>query len=216
MRGKHVLEVGLGYGTVSQKIAESGVLSYTGLDIAMGPVNLVNQRLQNKDLNSRAIVGNILEPPFSSESFDVIIAIGCLHHTGNLPLAISNCHRLLRKGGLMVFMVYNAYSYRRWRTAPVSTLRLWFNQTSGLHTSIPGDISNRAAYDTNALGDAAPHTDFTTSQTLRSYCQKFKDFSYQLENIDRDIPFVFSNRNRLLKSIWPRVVGLDIYVTVSK
>src|SRR4051812_1238283 len=34
---KDVLEVGLGYGTVSQKIAASGA-RYTGLDIAAGPV----------------------------------------------------------------------------------------------------------------------------------------------------------------------------------
>ena len=37
MQAKDVLEVGLGYGTVSQRIAEVGA-RYHGLDIAAGPV----------------------------------------------------------------------------------------------------------------------------------------------------------------------------------
>ena len=45
LRGKRVLEVGLGYGTVSQKLAESGAI-FTGLDIAANPVAMVNHRLR--------------------------------------------------------------------------------------------------------------------------------------------------------------------------
>ena len=44
MRGKKVLDVGLGYGTVAQKLAESGA-DYQGLDIAEGPVAMANHRL---------------------------------------------------------------------------------------------------------------------------------------------------------------------------
>src|SRR6266480_3791368 len=36
LRGRDVLEIGLGYGSLSQKIAESGA-RYCGLDIAPGP-----------------------------------------------------------------------------------------------------------------------------------------------------------------------------------
>lgn len=61
MRGMNVLEVGLGYGTVSQRLAESGA-EYTGLDIAQGPVSMVNQRLAQNDLPGKAIQGSILEP----------------------------------------------------------------------------------------------------------------------------------------------------------
>ena len=41
MRGKKVLEVGLGYGSVAQRIAENGAV-YTGLDIAEGPVEMAD------------------------------------------------------------------------------------------------------------------------------------------------------------------------------
>ena len=45
LAGTDVLEVGLGYGSVSQKIAESGA-RFCGLDIAPGPVEMVRHRLR--------------------------------------------------------------------------------------------------------------------------------------------------------------------------
>src|SRR5262249_34712053 len=85
-RGKHVLEVGLGYGTVSQKLAESGAI-FTGLDIAANPVAMVTHRLHQSGLHGEAVQGSILAPPFQGLSFDAIVAIGCLHHTGDLRRA---------------------------------------------------------------------------------------------------------------------------------
>lgn len=76
LRDRDVLEVGLGYGTVAQKVAESSA-RYTGFDIAKGPVDGVNHRLAQSGLPGRAVQGSILNPPFPSESFDVVIAIGC-------------------------------------------------------------------------------------------------------------------------------------------
>jgi 2-polyprenyl-3-methyl-5-hydroxy-6-metoxy-1,4-benzoquinol methylase len=63
MRRKQVLEVGLGYGSAGQKIAEAGA-HYTGLDIVEGPVEMINYRLHLNGLNGRATVGSILDAPF--------------------------------------------------------------------------------------------------------------------------------------------------------
>jgi SAM-dependent methyltransferase len=49
LHGKRVLEIGLGYGTVSQKLAETGAI-FTGLDIAANPVALVRHRLRQNGL----------------------------------------------------------------------------------------------------------------------------------------------------------------------
>jgi SAM-dependent methyltransferase len=97
LRGKHVLEIGLGYGTVSQKPAESGAF-FAGLGIAINSVAMVNHRLRQSGLVGKAIQGNILMPPFGDSSFNAVVAIGCLHHTGNLSDAIASCRRLLRPG----------------------------------------------------------------------------------------------------------------------
>ena len=83
MKGRMVLEVGLGYGTISQKIAEVGA-DYVGLDIAKNPVGMVNHRLRQNRLPGMARQGNILNCPFGDGEFDWVVAIGCFHHTGNL------------------------------------------------------------------------------------------------------------------------------------
>src|SRR5437016_3862380 len=59
MKDRRVLEVGLGYGTVSQLIAQTGAV-FSALDIAAGPVDMVNRRLRLNRLEGSAQVGNIL------------------------------------------------------------------------------------------------------------------------------------------------------------
>jgi hypothetical protein len=47
----------------------------------------------------------------------------CLHHTGNMRLAIAVCHRLLVPGGRFIGMAYYAFSHRQWWNERVRTLR---------------------------------------------------------------------------------------------
>src|SRR6478735_7751813 len=44
-KGKKVLEIGLGFGSLGQRIAEAGA-DYYGLDIAENPVRMINQRME--------------------------------------------------------------------------------------------------------------------------------------------------------------------------
>ena len=218
MEGKNILEIGLGYGTVSQRLAESvGAGRYTGLDIAAGPVDMVNHRLQQAGLLGMAVQGSILNPTLPENTFDFIVAIGCLHHTGNLQLAIENCRKLLRPGGCLIFMVYYAYSYRRFRMAPYATLKTMCKETGG-YRGVVGGSSNRerAAYDAGSSGGGAPHTDWISVRSLREYCKNFNNFSANIENIDQEIPFTGRSRKELLGTRWPALVGLDLYATAEK
>jgi SAM-dependent methyltransferase len=216
MKGKKVLEIGLGYGSVSQRLAESGV-DYTGLDIAQGPVSMVNQRLSQNHLLGAAVRGSILEPQLPAAAFDYVIAIGCLHHTGNLELAIEQCHRLLKPGGQLIFMVYYAYSYRRFRMTPLLTIKTMMKELFG-YRGVVGSGSNRqrAAYDASSEGGGAPHTDWVSERSLRHLCMKFISFEATKENIDQEPPFRSSPRKELIKTKWPSIVGLDIYATATK
>lgn len=216
MKGRKVLEIGLGYGTVSQKLAQSGV-DYSGLDIANGPVFMVNQRLAQNNLPGSAIQGSILEPSLPSDTFDYVIAIGCLHHTGNLKLAIEQCHRLLKPGGQLIFMVYYAYSYRRWRMTPLLTLKSMVREAFG-YRGVVGSGSNRqrAAYDAASDGGGAPHTDWISKRSLKDCCAIFSSFKGTVENIDQEFPFQSTPRKELLKTRWPSIVGLDLYATATK
>lgn len=216
LNGKDVLEIGLGYGTVSQRLAAAGA-RYVGLDIAAAPVAMVDHRLHQAGLLGQAIQGSILEPPLQRESFDFIVAIGCLHHTGDLRLAIENCRKLLRPGGRLIFMVYYAYSYRRYRMAPLATLRTLMRESVGFRGVVGGSSNReRAAYDSSTSGGAAPHTDWISIRSLESYCRDFRMFSAKIENIDREPPFRWWSRDQLLHTRLPRFVGLDLYATAVK
>jgi SAM-dependent methyltransferase len=217
MKDKDVLEVGLGYGTVSQRIAESGG-RYRGLDIAAGPVGMANLRMEQAGLDGSAQQGSILSAPFPDASFDFVVAIGCLHHTGDLRKAISECRRILRPGGKLIFMVYYSYSYRRFVQARGDTIRYFFRELFGYRGVVGTNAEvERAAYDANAAGDGAPHTDWISTRSLRSYCGDFSRFSGKPENIDNDKPFEKSApRSELLKRWYPRWFGLDLYATATK
>ena len=213
LRGKRVLEIGLGYGTVSQKLAESGAL-FTGLDIAAHPVAMVNHRLRQNGLPGEAIQGNILSPPFAEGAFDAIVAIGCLHHTGDIGGGITSCRRLLARGGRLIGMVYYAYSYRQLWNEPTRTIRYFMKELRG-HGDTTHD-GKTFAYDHAQDGSLAPSTEFVSITSLRSLCGGFVDFSARTENATQELPFALWTRDQLLSSPLPRLCGLDLYWTCVK
>lgn len=212
-----MLEIGLGYGTVAQRIAEQGA-RYQGRDIAHGPVGMVNHRIHQAGLIGGARQGSILAAPFPNESFDFVVAIGCLHHTGDLQRAIDECRRVLRPGGKLIFMVYYAYSYRRFYEARGETLGYMRRELFG-HRGVVGEskAAHRASYDINESGEAAPHTDWISIRSLRHLCRNYSSFGGWVENIDNGKPFDKSApRRELLKTWYPRWFGLDLYATAVK
>jgi SAM-dependent methyltransferase len=190
---------------------------FDGLDIAPNPVAMCKDRVrQTPGAVGTATLGSILEPPFADETFDFVVAIGSLHHTGDLPRSIEQCRRLLKHGGSLIFMVYNAFSYRRFWQAPAETTRLWLGERRAAATTTIHRAADRYIYDANSEGEAAPHTDVVSITTLRDMCRDFQTFSASLENITEDGPFKFFRRDTLLRTFLPRFVGLDIYARASR
>lgn len=216
LRDRDVLEIGLGYGSLSQKIAEGGA-HYTGLDIAAGPVGLVNHRLRQNRLPGAARQGSILEAPFDDATFDRVVAIGCLHHTGDLARAISECHRVLRPGGRLSLMVYYAYSYKRFIEARADSLDYLRRERGGFRGVIGrSSARHRASYDVNLEGEAAPHTDWISKRSLAALCSQFATFECRTENstlgpLERLVP-------RSIQLVMPhaRYFGLDLYASAYK
>ncbi|MGH7158392.1 MAG: class I SAM-dependent methyltransferase [Candidatus Saccharimonadales bacterium] len=213
VRGQKILEVGLGYGTVSQKLAESGAL-YTGLDIAPGPVEMVNHRLEQLRLPGEARQGNILEAPFQDNTFDGVVTIGCLHHTGNIQQALDEIHRVLRPGGWAVVMTYNAYSYRRWWNNPKETLSYLAWDYLKIGAPSQASLRERAAYDLGTSG-AAPETVFVSARSFKRLSRKFSRINITKENADQEAPFKKYPRERLLPLLG-KALGLDLYTRLTK
>jgi len=215
MKGKRVLEVGLGYGTLGQKIAESGA-DYVGLDIAEGPVEMMNHRLQMSGGQGRAQRGSMVNCPLPDSSVDCVVSIGCFHHTGDARKCFDETWRVLRPGGNAYLMVYNQLSYRQWINWPLRTLRTLLSER-GLGQAPAVTDSQRAAYDANSSGAGAPETAFFSTRTLRSMLSKFSRLEMRLENCDQvSIRGHTLVPRRLLLMTFGRAAGLDIYISATK
>ena len=216
LKGRQVLEVGLGYGTISQMLAESGAL-YSGLDIAAGPVNMVNHRLHQNGLPGKAVQGSVLNAPFADSTFDHVVAIGCLHHTGNLQQALDEAWRVLKPGGRAMVMVYYAYSYRRWVYVPRATMRQFLSDKFGIGTNrLPISDKERAHYDASTKdGGGAPETAFTSASEMKRLTARWSKCVVHRENIGQEFVFRAMPRAMACRRAGPWV-GLDIYCELIK
>jgi ubiquinone/menaquinone biosynthesis C-methylase UbiE len=215
MAGKSVLEIGLGYGSLSQKLAEARA-DYTGMDIADGPVRMVNHRLRMAGLPGKAIRGNALAMPFPDESLDFLVSIGCFHHTGNVQKCLDETYRVLRPGGTCVVMLYNKFSYRQWRRRPIATLRELARDRFGGDRRLEAD-KLRSEYDAHVDGTAAPEVTLHSIRELRRRFGRFKQVAIRKQNFDNLILVRgrYIRRERLLSTLG-RCLGLDLYIRAVK
>ncbi len=210
---KKVLEVGLGYGTLSQKIAEAGA-DYLGIDIALGPVSMVKHRLKQMKLPGGAIQRSFLENRLPDESFDAVVAIGCFHHTGNVQGCIDETFRLLKPKGTAHLMVYNRYSHRRWVNEHDTFVKELVDEEFGSATFGRTAEHERAASDTDLDGNAAPETALLSLREFERRLGAFSKINIEKENMDESIE-AGMDRKDVLKT-WGKRAGLDLYAVVVK
>lgn len=204
LTGKDVLEVGLGYGTLGQLLAERGA-DYYAADIAAGPVAITRKRMEWLGRPTENVrQASVLELPWEDERFDYVYTIGCLHHTGNLPRSIDEVYRVLRPGGRAVVMLYNRHSLRRL----VLDLR---NRVKGM-SAAESEAALRRLYDATD-DEAAPHTDFVSKAQVRSLFSRFSRVKIEVQNFDG---FRWGIKREWFLNNLARLVGLDLYITADK
>jgi SAM-dependent methyltransferase len=213
VEGQRLLEIGLGYGTLGAALARLGA-DYHGVDLAAAPVAVARARLALVPASrpEQVTQGSVLELPFEDASFDQVVSIGCLHHTGDLFGAVAECRRVLRPGGRLVVMVYNRRSARRLLLRPILTAR--HRLVSGAPNA---EDTLRYFYDGHADRIAAPHTDFVSVAELRGLLSGFRDVCIERRSIDR-LPLgpIEVSRQRLMRLGLDRLVGLDLYAVAHR
>jgi SAM-dependent methyltransferase len=214
VEGRDVLEIGLGYGTVGQILAKRGA-RYHGADIATGPVAMMRDRLLRcgLDVEGSLVQASALDLPWNEGTFDVVVSIGCLHHTGDLPRAVSEVHRVLAPGGTAFVMLYNGHSFRQLVVVRRERLRAFVGRRN--HSE-----RVRAMYDANTAGEAAPHTDFVSRREARRLFCAFSCVAIQSQNFDTLTPTLLGHtvtipREWLLRNV-ARAAGLDLYIHARK
>ena len=190
VKGLKVLEIGLGYGSVSQRLMESGA-DFHALDISSAPVSFSKHRASLVGAQSTA-----LDIPYPDNYFDLVVSIGCLHHTGNLPLALKETVRVLKPGGKISGMLYSSVSYRQLFKNPYGWLKEKFGVAKD--DSRNANSNERSVYDANSKGEAAPYVTFTSSKQLRKFLLGLKEIEICSENLGIAPPL----SSFLLKTAW--------------
>jgi SAM-dependent methyltransferase len=109
-RGKRVLEVGCGAGTDLVRFARGGA-SCTGIDLADSAIALARRNFEIHGLAADLRVANGEALPFADDAFDIVYAHGVVQYTADDRALVGECRRVLKRGGLAIFQVYNRHSW---------------------------------------------------------------------------------------------------------
>ena len=108
LSGKKVIDVGCGGGILTESIAQYGVASITGIDLAPQSIEVAKLHLYESGLNIDYQCVDIKTIAHKSpQCYDVVICMEMLEHVNNPSVIIQNCNKLLKPGGYAFFSTLN-------------------------------------------------------------------------------------------------------------
>src|SRR5262249_9880779 len=111
--GKKLLEIGCGTGTDLLQFARGGAV-VTGVDLTPRSIEIAQRRLEIYGQNGQFSQGDAENLEFADESFDVVYSFGVIHHTPDTERAVQEIHRVLKRGGKAIVMIYHRSSLYYW------------------------------------------------------------------------------------------------------
>jgi hypothetical protein len=147
-----------------------------------------------------------------------VVAIGSLHHTGDLEKALKKVEQLIKPGGATLIMVYNVFQLRRILLHPFRTIKEFYHSSRFSKESKfifeELDMKIRGKADSNREGDAAPYTAFASRKLFNQRLDM--KYKVELQNFHR-IPIIsrFISRDFLMRHL-SKYLGCDIYALGKK
>lgn len=108
-KGKKVLEIGCGLGTMLMNWAKNGA-ECTAVDLNPTSVEQTKKRFALHRLMADIRLEDANQLPFENNTFDYVWSWGVLHHSPNLALSIKELFRVLKPDGGYGIMLYNRHS----------------------------------------------------------------------------------------------------------
>jgi SAM-dependent methyltransferase len=112
-KGKKVLEIGCGLGTMLSNWAKNGS-DCTGVDLNPTSIAQTKKRFNLLGLSADIRLEDANRLPFEDNSFDYVYSWGVLHHSPNLDISIKELMRVLKPGGSFGIMLYSRESLYQW------------------------------------------------------------------------------------------------------
>jgi SAM-dependent methyltransferase len=144
--GEKVLEVGFGYGWISQCIWNAAKIDWYGVDRSAAMACRI-RRLELKE-ERRVALADGVSLPFQDGEFDKVLCTGVLMHIAETDLAVRELVRVLRHGGRIVCSINNSLS-------PYSfPVRIWNRRKKGFVQKFRNPASFRKfLYETGVVVD---------------------------------------------------------------
>ncbi len=104
---KKVLDVAMGVGRHAAILANSGLEVY-GFDLSDSALSLAKKELGRRNLRCQMVKEDMFNSyPYRDNFFDGVVAIQAIYHgyKNHMVKALSEIHRVLKKGGLLAFTV---------------------------------------------------------------------------------------------------------------
>ena len=114
-RGKRVLEIGAGIGTMAINFAQAGA-DYTGVELSEESLKLTKQRFEVYGQTGRFYQGNAEELTsfVPVEPYDLVFTWGVIHHSPNPALILEQARNYMRPGTTLKVMVYASNSWKNY------------------------------------------------------------------------------------------------------
>jgi 2-polyprenyl-3-methyl-5-hydroxy-6-metoxy-1,4-benzoquinol methylase len=154
MRGKKVLEIGVGLGIDAVEMASRGA-RYTGIDITRQHLDLTRRNFAASGLTCELVEGDLLDRELPGAPYDFIYSFGVLHHIAHEAAYLRRARTLLAPDGRLVISVYSKYSFfnlylcltwlRRARRLSLDAWRSHIAEDSPLDSPVTIKIRSRRA-----------------------------------------------------------------------
>lgn len=112
-KGKAVLDVGCGLGTMAISFARAGA-TVTALDVSRTSIAWASRRARMEGVEDSIefVEADMEDFNIGPQAFDLIWAFGTIHHTPNPRAAIAQLRWYARPETVLRFMVYNRFSWK--------------------------------------------------------------------------------------------------------
>ena len=105
---KRVLDGGCETGAYSVVMAKYFRSHVTAVDIEPSCVEIAKRLAKQNQITIEAQQGDLTDLPFLRETFDTIVSLGVIHHTGKSKECLHSFHRILKPGGEIFISVQRA------------------------------------------------------------------------------------------------------------